>query len=232
MILQYVNIVLIVKRRYQYIKRLLSEPSLADDVITSTYKYTGHSVGQISDEVFLSVRRNVNIDRNSRNDCQIYDLLTAYSEFHDLLDANGRSYGVLILLDIIMIFTNSVPATYFSVVVLKMALFDEGDVITYIKGAGIMCLCLFQLLTFLWLTACCHSTAEEVRNTLVCVHKLLLNPNRQFWTTADLKRLVYLLVNVKVEFNVCGFFSLNLQLLCGSVGVIFTYILVLNELTQ
>jgi hypothetical protein len=79
------------------------------------------------------------------------------------------------------------------------------------------------------LTICCHSTADEVQDTLVCIQKLLLNPNRLFWSTADLKRLSSQLKNLKVEFSVCGFFTINLQLLCGSVGIIITYIFVLNE---
>jgi hypothetical protein len=155
-----------------------------------------------------------------------------YSELYDVLHTNDKSYGILLLLEIINLLTTSVPTTYFGIIVLKEAIFNNGDFYVYLKGVAVMCLCFFQLLTFLWLTICCHSTVEEVHDTLVCVHKLLLHSNELFWNTADLKRLAYQLANVKVEFSVCGFFTLNLQLLCGSVGIIFTYILVLNQFSQ
>jgi hypothetical protein len=230
MILQYVNIVLIVKCRYQYMRRFLSEPTFTDDVIASTYKE--HPLRQNSEDLFLSARCKVTTNRNSRNVCRIHDLQIAYSELYDVLHANNKSYGILILLEIITLLTSSVPVTYFGIIVLKEAVFNNGDFYVYLKGVVVMCLCFSQLLTFLWLTTCCHSTAEEIHDTIVCIHKLLLFPNRLFWTTADLKRLAYQLSNVKVEFSVCGFFTLNLQLLCGSVGIMFTYILVLNQFNR
>lgn len=230
MILQYLNIVLIVKRRYQYMRHFLSVPTFTDNVIAPTYKE--HSLSHVSDGLFLSARCDVTTDRNPRNVCRIRDLQIVYSELYDVLHANNKSYGILILLEIITILTSSVITAYFGIIVLKEAVFNNGDFYVYAKGTAVMLLCFSQLLTFLWLTICCHSTAEEIHDTLICIHKLILYPNRLFWTTADLKRLAYQLANVKVEFSVCGLFTLNLQLLCGSVGIMFTYILVLNQFSQ
>jgi hypothetical protein len=232
MILQYVNIVLIVKRRYQYMRHLLSEPTFTNDVTASTYMYTGHPLSHDNEHLYLPAGCNVTTGRNSSNVCLIHDLQVVYSELYDVLHANNKSYGILILLEIISLLTSSVPTTYFGIIVIKECIFNNGDFYVYLKGIAAMCLSFFQLLTFLWLTTCCHSTSEEIHDTLVCVHKLLLYPNRRFWTTADLKRLAYQLANVKVEFTVCGFFTLNLQLLCGSVSIMFTYILVLNQFNQ
>jgi hypothetical protein len=231
MILQYVNIVLIVKRRYQYMRHLLSEPTFTDDVVTSTSDKR-RRVSHDNNDLFLFARCNVTTDRNSRNVCRIHELQIVYSELYDVLHANNKSYGILILLETIMILSSSVSTTYFMIVILKEAVFSNGDFYVYFKGITVMCLCFSHLLIFFWLTTCCHSTAEEIHDTLVCVHKLLLHPNGLFWTSADLKRLAYQLANIKVEFSVCGFFTLNLQLLCGSVGIIFTYVLVLNQFSQ
>jgi hypothetical protein len=229
MTLQYVNIVLILKQRYQYIRHLFSEATFTNEVSISRHVYKGNHVSHDSDKLFLSARCNVTIDTDSRKVCRIHDLQIIYCELYDVLQANNKSYGIIVLMDIMTILTSTVPLTYFGVIILKEAAFNNGDLNVYFKGTGLMCLCFFHVLTFLWLTLCCHSTAEEVQDTLVCIQKLLLYPNRLSWTTGDLKCMFYQLVNVKVEFSVCGLFTLNLQFLCGSVGIIFTYILVLNQ---
>jgi hypothetical protein len=63
---KYVNIVLIVKRRYQYIRQLLSEAALKNDECTSRHIYTGHPLSSDSDKLYLSARYNVTRRRNRR----------------------------------------------------------------------------------------------------------------------------------------------------------------------
>jgi hypothetical protein len=118
---------------------------------------------------------------------------------------------------------------YYGVILLKEAVINDGDFHDYFKATVLLFACLFDLLPFMWLTVCCHSTAEEVQDTRICIQKLLLYPNGLTWSTADLKRLSSQLKNLKPEFSVCGFFTLNLQFLSGSVGAILTYIFVLNQ---
>jgi hypothetical protein len=194
--------------------------------------YTGHHVSHDSNKLFLSARCNVTTDTESRNMCKIHDLQIIYCELYDALQANNKSYGIIILLDIMTILTGTVHSTYFGVALLKEAAFNNGDFYAYFKGVLLLFACFFDLLTFLWLTICCHLTADEVQDTLVCIQKLRVYPNRLLWTTADLKLLSSQLKNLKVEFSVCGFFTLNLQFLCGSVGIIFSYILVLNQFSK
>ncbi|PNF21471.1 hypothetical protein B7P43_G13506 [Cryptotermes secundus] len=227
-ILQYVNIVLIVKRRYQYIRHLLSEAAFTDDFCTSTHMYAGHPVILDSDALFLSSGYEVT-DRDACNVCPIQVLQIIYSDLYDVLHANSKTYGILILLNIMAILTNTVQSMYFAVILIKEALMNDADFYVCLKGATLLSASFFDLLIFIWLTICCQSTADEVQDTIVCIQKLLLRPNRPFWSTEDLKRLLSQLKNLKVEFSVCGFFSLNLQLLSGSVGVIITYIFVLNQ---
>ena len=95
-----------------------------------------------------------------------------------------------------------------------------------------MCVCAFKLPRFLWLTRCCHTGTEEVRDTSVCIQKLHLYQNSLCWSKSDMKNLLFKILNMKVGFNVCGFFTLNLQLFCASVSVVFTYILVLISLVR
>jgi hypothetical protein len=231
-ILKHISIVLIVKQRYRYIKQLLSESAFTDEQGTLKQEYTGYSVSHDSDKFFLPARNNMATYRDSRIVYRIHDLQIIYSELYDILRNSSRSNGVLILLDIIATLTNAVPTIYSAVVLINGAAFKSDSVYIWFKGIYFLSTSTFGLLNFLWLAMCCHTTTDEIQETLVCVQKLLLYPNGLSWSTADLNRLSSQIINLKVEFSVCGFFSLNLQFFCGTVGFVFSYIFVINQLFQ
>jgi hypothetical protein len=231
-ILKYVNIVLIVKRRYQYIKQLLSEATFTDDEFVSRCMNTGHILSQDSEKLFVSARYNVTKQRGPHVVIRIHDLQRIYSDLYDVLHTSSRSYGVLILLEIITVLTNAVPTIYLAVDFIKFGAFNSQSFNTWFKVITFLCSSSFGLLNFLWLTICCHTATDEVQDTLVCIQKLLLYPNGFSWSIADLKRLSSQLKNLKVEFGVCGFFTLNLQFICGTVGLLFSCILVMNQFSK
>jgi hypothetical protein len=229
-ILKYVNIVLVVKRRYQYIKQLLSEAAFTDDECTSRHMHTGHLLSHESEKLFLSARYNVRKHRGPRVVCRIHDLQRVYSDLYDVLHTSSRSYGVLILLDIITTLAIAVPTMYMGVVSISGSILNTFTLDVVLEGTFFLCLSFFGVLNFLWLTICCHTTTDEIQDTLACIQKLLLYPNGFSWSTADLKRLFSQLKNLKFEFNVCGFFTLSLQFFCGTVGIFLSYILAINQL--
>ena len=228
-ILQYINIVLMVKQRYQLVKLLLSEAATTDDVSSSRHMDAEHLRSKNNSRIFPMAAHNLKIDTNSNNLYTIRDLRLICSELCDVLHANNKSYEVLILFDVINILTVTVPTTYYGVMTIKLAIVENGLFQLYLKGLSILSDCAFMLLVLLWLTICCQTTTEEMRNTFICIQKLLLYPNALGWSTTELKNFSSQLKNSTFEFNVCGFFTLNLQFFCASVSVIFTYILVLSQ---
>jgi hypothetical protein len=167
--------------------------------------------------------------RDDRNVHTVRDLRLICSELCDVLHDNNKGYEVLILFDVITILTIAVPTTYYGILSIKGAILENGHFRDYLKGIAVLSECAFMLLTLLWLTMCCQKSTEEVHATFGCIQKLLLYPNALGWSTSDLKSFASQLQNSKVDFNVCGFFTLNIQFFCASVSVIFTYILVLNQ---
>jgi hypothetical protein len=117
-------------------------------------------------------------------------------------------------------------------VFLNGAAFSTHSVEACFQGIFFFCSSSFGLLNFLWLTICCHATTDEVQDTLVCVQKLVLYPNGFSWSSEDLKILSSQLKYLKVGFNVCGFFTPNLQFFCGTLGILLSSILVMNQLSQ
>ena len=235
MIFQYVNIVLMVKQRYQLLKHTLSETAITDDVSYLRHKYEENVTGCKNRKVFSIETYNLEsgkIGKESHNLCRIHNFRVICSELCDLLNYHNRSYQVPLLLDVPARLTFTVPTIYQGVMLIKGAILDNGPLLVYFHTVSMFSLCAFMLLTLLWLTFCCQKATEEGGEIFICIRKLLLYPNTLGWSRSDLKSFSSQLKNNKVEFNVCGFFTLNLQFFCASVSVIFTYLLVLNQLGQ
>jgi len=232
MMLQYVNFVLMVKQRYQLVKHILSEATISDDGKSSVHLDTEHfrsNGNKSSNKTFQIATLNLNIVTNSNNVYTILDLRLICSELRDVLRANNKSYEVLILLDVITTLTFTVPTTYSGVMAIKRATVDNGRFQLYLRGLSNFLKCSELLLIFIWSALCCQKTTEKVIDILIWIQKLLLYPSALGWNTSDLKGFSSQLKNSKFEFNVCGFFTLNLQFFCASVSIIFTYILVLSQ---
>jgi len=227
MILQYVNFVLMVKQRYQLVQHMLSEATITDDDNSSTRLDTEHFRGSRnkgSNKTFPIASVT-----NSNSLYTIRDLRLICSELCDVLHANNKSYEVLILLDVITVLTYTVPTTYSGVMTIKQAIVENGLFQLYLEGVSSLLECIALLLIFMWSALCCQNTTEQVNDIFICIQKLLLYPSAFDWSTSELKGFSSQLKNSKCEFNICGFFTLNLQFFCASLSVIFTYIMVLSQ---
>jgi hypothetical protein len=232
MMLQYVNFVLMVKQRFQLVKHMLSEAAIRDDGKSSTSIDMEHfrsSRNKSSNNIFPITTFNLKSGINSNNLYTIRDLRLICSELCDVLHANNKSYEVLILLDVITILTFTVPTTYSGVMTIKRAVVENGLFQLYLKGVSNILKSAGLLLIFIWSALCCQKTTEHLNDIFVCIQKLLLYPIALGWSTSELKGFSSQLKNSKFEFNICGFFTLNLQFFCASVSVIFTYIVVLSQ---
>jgi hypothetical protein len=229
MMFQYVNIVLIVKQRYQHMKHLLSEADCRDDFKCLRHINTERVTSYKTHEIFAIATYDLKNYQESNHFCRIQHFRVLYSELYDVIYANNKCYEVLILLDVTTRLTFIVPTLYVGIKTITRAIFQNGTFNLYLKSVCVLSNCAFMLLTLLWLILCCQKTTEETHEIFVCIQKLLLHPNAYGWSKTELKSFSSQLKNNKVEFNVCGFFTLNLQFFCASVSVIFTYMLVLYQ---
>ena len=227
MILQYINFVLMVKQRYQLVKRKLSETAITDEGNSEIRMDTQHF--RSNNKTFPIATFNLKSGIYSNDLCTIRDLRLICSELCDVLRANNKSYQVLILFVVITILTFAVPTTYCGVMTIKRAVVENGLFQLYVTGVSNLLTCVVLLLIFMWSALCCQNTTEEVNDIFICIHKLMLYPSALGWSTTELKGFSSQLKNSKFEFNMCGFFTLNLQFFCASVSVMFTYILVLSQ---
>jgi hypothetical protein len=232
MTLQYVNFVLMVKQRYQLVKHVLSEAAISDEENSSARMNTEHLMcirRKSSNKTFPIATFNLKSGINANNLYTIRDLRLICSELCDVLHANNQSYEVLILLEVITILTFTVPTTFSGIMTIKHAIVQNGLFELYMKGVSNLLKSAGLLLIFVWSALCCQKTTAEVNDIFICIQKLLLYHSALGWSKSELKDFSSQLKNSKFEFNVCGFFTLNLQFFCASVSVMFTYIVVLSQ---
>jgi hypothetical protein len=233
MMIQYVNVVVMMKQRYHLVEHILSEAAITDDVNVSapTDKEHTRSSRNISSNKTFPIRTfNWTSGTNSSNVFTIRDLRVICSELYDVVHTNNKSFEILILLEVITVLTNTVPTTYLGFIFLKLATFEIGPFQLYLKGLFTILLGNFLLLGLLWLAMCCQKTTEVVGNIFIGIQRLLLYPNALGWSTSEIKSFSSQIKNNKFEFNICGFFTLNLQFFCASLSVTLTYIFVLHQL--
>jgi hypothetical protein len=162
----------------------------------------------------------------------IHDLRLFYSQLHGTLRLVNRRYGIPILLYTISTLTYSVTLFYVEIVCLQNIIRNYSDSKSNLGGAMLLGLYTAKLVLFLWLITCCHKTSKEAREILIDVHKLLVYPNTGHRIRSEIHRFSSLLRDVRVAFNICGFFPLNVQFLCWSFSIVFTYVLVLVQLNS
>jgi hypothetical protein len=234
MIFQYVNVVLMMKQGYHLLENTSSEAAISYDGTFSTRMDKEHSksIRNINSKQTFSIKTfNCKSATNSSNVFTIRDIRVICSELYDAMHTNNKSFKILILLDVITMLTNTVPNTYFGFMTLKLAIIENGPFQLYLKGLYTILLGAFFLLSLLWLAMCCQKTTEGVGNIFIGIQRLLLYPSTLGWSTSEIKSFSSQMKNNKVEFIIYGFFTLNLQFFCASVSVIFTYILVLHQLS-
>ena len=230
MILQYINIVLSLKQRYKYMSYLLSEPLIEPEFINAKHSNEKGSICRSCKPILLRAAFKLNFNNSIYIINSIHDLRLNYSQLHDALRLVNRSYGITILLYTISTLTYSVPMFYLVIFVVQIIVCSYGDSKSYLDATLLLGLFTPNLVFFLWLITCCHTTSKEGSEILIDIHKLLLYPHAGHRVCSEIHSFCSVLRDLRVEFNVCGFFTLNVQFLCWSLSIVLTYVLVLFQL--
>jgi hypothetical protein len=230
MILQYINLVLSLKQRYKYMNYLLSEPLMETEFMKAKHSNEEGSICRNCNPILLHTALKLNFNNSIYIINSIHELRLIYGQLHGILRLVNRRYGIPILLYTISTLTYSIPMIYLEIVSLQNIICNYGESKPYLQGTLLLGLHTPHLVFFLWLIACCHKTSKEVSETLIDVNKLLVYPNTGHRVSSELHSFCSMLRDVRVVFNVCGLFTLNLRFLCWSFSIVFTYVLVLVQL--
>lgn len=217
--IQFVNAVLMLKKRYASINRLLRDPE---------YRNVWPGV-EVSEVAVVSNNTALKLPENGQEQAPFRALRVIHSELHDAVTLVMSNYGFPIFMVTFWIFITIVFVLYYG-------LFSLQEVISSSKSAQqheiilSMCWCVFCIALLISVTLACHVTTQEANLTLILVQKLLLCSDLENDTLNELKGFSTQLSSMRIEFSASGFFTLNLSFLYAMTGVICSHIIILASL--
>lgn len=217
--IQFVNSVLMLKKRYARINRLLRDPE---------YRNVWSDV-KVSEAVVISNNTDLKRPENGEEEEVFRALRVMHCELHEAVTLVMSNYGFPIFMVTFWIFITIVFVLYYGLFFLQVVISsptsaEQHEVILS------LCWCVFCIALLISVTLTCHVTTQEANLTLILVHKLMLRCDLQNYTLKELNDFSTQLSNMRIEFSASGFFTLNLSFLYAMTGVICSHIIILASI--
>lgn len=233
---QYVSILQMLKCRYEYfndmILKYFKKESTANEPIS---KHKNMPLSVNIDYIELPTLCGRKLTRtamalNGRH--EINNLRMIYLNIYDSVTLINSYFGIPVLLELVSMTTMCVTALYYAVYILDCDSGTSGETLrTYMTSCLLILCCILYASLFAWLIICCHNTTQEANRGIYHIHKISLDRDIHYSTVTELDRLLSQLINMKVQFTVCGLFALNLPFLCTLFSGIITYIVIIVQLS-
>ena len=158
---------------------------------------------------------------------RIHTLRQTYSDLYDITESINEIYGYQITLELAYDFVSFVYNLYYALeALLNVKKTEERNLLEIASNLHWVTQTVVRILS---ITASCFAAGEEARRTGTVVHKLLLRQSLLRDTSTELQLFSKQLLNNKVEFSAGGFFPVNLSLAYSMVGAAATYIIILFQ---
>jgi hypothetical protein len=221
---QYTSLVLVLRARYKHLVSIFSNILITNgtsyDMDLAKISHSGPSGA-----CFILYAKTRYFEAS-----QIRELRHIYSQLHEVLWLVNKYYGIPILLVITSTIVSFIPTFFRGISYIQSIIVYQYEYKYYITIALYLCWCITLLFTFAWIISCCHLVTGEVYKLLLYVNKIEIYSNVTQSTIVELRSFISQLKDMKVEFNICGLFMLNMPFLCATLGVITTYVTVLFQL--
>jgi len=247
MVIQYINIMQLLRHRFRNLNQQLAKCC--------------YSKSRISDHSFISIPDGTNrlhirttqtaitvnnltdipttqnyilpdISVPMSNTCpdevsRIHTLRQMYSDLYDITESINGIYGYQITLELACDFVSFVYNLYHALeALLNVKKTEERNLE---EVASSLYWVTQTVVRILFITASCFAAGEEARRTGTVVHKLLLRQSLLRDTSTELQLFSIQLLSNKVAFSAGGFFPVNLSLAYSMVGAATTYIIILFQ---
>jgi gustatory receptor len=252
MIVQYINIIQILRHRFRNLNQQLakccdSKSRISDhslikfrrgkDLLHIPTTLTASGANNLRDipktQNYTLTEISVPISKTQLDEVsRIHTLRQTYSDLYDISESINGIYGYQIVLELAYDFFAFVYNLYTTLdILLNVKKTGEGnqleeDSISLVVATSWITLIVVRILS---ITASCFAASEEARRTGTVVHKLLLPQTLQQDTSTELQLFSVQLLSNKVEFSAGGFFPVNLSLAYSMVGAATTYIIILFQ---
>jgi len=233
---EYVSIVHMLKCRYEYFNGILLEYITKKSITTEPpSKYKNVSLSINIDYIELPALSGTDLTGPARalhGRHNISYLRTIYLKMYDCVTLINSYFGFPILLETMSMAIMCVSALYYAVYALE---FDSdlsvNRLSTYMTSGYLILCCILYLSIFAWMVVCCHKTTQEANKGIYFIHRICLDRDIHYSVITELDKLLRQLIYMRVQFTVCGLFTLNPTFLCTILSGILTYILILVQLS-
>jgi len=116
----------------------------------------------------------------------------------------------------------------YSIISLKVNVFTNEEL--HFKVVTPIIWALMQFLQFFWITGTCSAACGEAHRSVTLLQKLLLVPELQPATAAEIQLFLHQVKDRKPKFTACDFFTLNYSLLGSTVGAVATFLVILVQM--
>jgi gustatory receptor len=254
MVIQYINIMQILRHRFRYLNQQLAK------CCDSKSRMSDHSLMKFRSRINRLHIRTIQLASTANNLAdlrtrqnyippdisvpmgntepdevsRIHTLRQTYSDLYDITESINGIYGYQVTLELAYDFLSFVSHLYYALEAIwnlrktkERNLRSEEKIILEVVSS--MCWVTQTVVRILSITASCFAAGEEARRTGTVVHKLLLRQSLLRDTATELQMFSIQLQSNKVEFSAGGFFPVNLSLAYSMVGAATTYIIILIQ---
>ncbi|KDR17318.1 putative gustatory receptor 28b [Zootermopsis nevadensis] len=245
-VLQFCDIVLLLRSRFQALNSGLGfilkdsvDPSIVftnvahESASSSVVMRNENSVSEDKSVTIIPFRDSsqfmVNRIRQPRfkilKQKNVHDFREIYDDLCDISVLINSMYGFQLLLELGVTTFELILSSYLMLATILGIHNVETDTIS--QFISLMTAWLLQYaFKLISITAPCHSATTEAENTAVLVQKLLLVPNFDHDTVAELQLFSQQLLQRKIKFTAFGFLILDYSLLFTIIGGVTTFLVV------
>lgn len=224
------------KYRYEYFNDILATYLKTENVAGLTKNILQNTTFNLDDDYIqvktLSSRKHTLITRSLDERDRIRELRLVYIELYDaVMLINSRS-GIALLSVTVSMVTMCVSALYYGFYILNISTDSNGSNLQiYVTSCFLISWSILYLSLFTWMIARCHETSRESEKGFYHIQRLMAHRHIKHDTASELERLSNQLKNMKIKFTACDFFVLKFPFLCTVLGEVFTYIIIILQLS-
>jgi hypothetical protein len=222
-ILQFVDLVLLLKKKYKYLNNVLESSTVTSFHATNLHYFNTNHMTTI--DIYASRRTPFDSEhrRNSTSSKlrQLRNLRIMYIQLYDVACLINSTYGFSLLSAAVWEFVGIILAV---VLLLQLNADLHKFVLVIVLWSG-YCVSLMAAITM-----SCSMAVNECNRSAIIVQKIIVCDDIHYEVVKELEKMFTQFQVMKIRFTACGFFNLDLPFFCGIFGATLSYLVIILHL--
>jgi hypothetical protein len=222
-ILQFVNLVLLLKKKYKYLNNVLESSTVTSFNATNLQYFNTNHITTI--DVYASRRTSFDSEhrRNSTSSKlrQFRNMRIMYSQLYDVTCLINSTYGFSLLSAAVWVFVGLISGV---TLLLKLNADLYNFVLVTVLWSG-YCVALMAAITM-----SCSMAVNECNRSAIIVQKIIVRDDIHYEVVKELEKMLTQFQIMKIRFTACGFFNLDLPFFCRIFGATLSYLVIFLQL--